>query len=85
MEGKSQRFQYPLIKEFSLNHVRDPTITEGIFRAWGVEGTGPLRFGMKSLTARFDFSTFGVWRALGLGLGCKVIRVPLIMGSIRAP
>ena len=28
---RTQRLQYPLIKESSLNHIRDPTIIEGIF------------------------------------------------------
>ena len=27
----TQRLQYPLIREYSLNHIRDPTITYGIF------------------------------------------------------
>ena len=27
----AEKVQYPLIKEYSFNHIRDPTIIEGIF------------------------------------------------------
>ena len=27
----SQRLQYPQIKEYTLNHIRDPTIIQGIY------------------------------------------------------
>ena len=27
----TQRLQYPSIEEYSLNHIRDPTIIDGIF------------------------------------------------------
>ena len=29
--SSAQRLQYPLIKEYPLNHIRDPTIIYGIF------------------------------------------------------
>ena len=29
--GHSQTFQNPLIKEYTLNHIRDPIIISGIF------------------------------------------------------
>ena len=32
----TQRLQYPLIKEYPLNHIRDPTIIYGIFLNEGI-------------------------------------------------
>ena len=43
LNGKSQTFQNPLIKEYTLNHIRDPTII-GAAHYWG---PGELRFDFK--------------------------------------
>ena len=40
----AQRLQYPLIREYTLNHIREPTILSGIFLNYGVlESLGGFR------------------------------------------
>ena len=34
-----QRLQYPVIKEYSLSHIRDPTTISGIFLNYGILGS----------------------------------------------
>ena len=69
--GNAQRAQYPLIKEYSLNHNMKPYIIQAIFLKIKGSLGGCSFFFLKTLGSFSGFKAFMVWdlasEPLGLG------------------